>query len=96
MSNSEVFRLPHGTSLSGHIGMILCWWWDDEDERDTDIAASGVRMIPELLSGETDDWTTDDWWIFADALGSYPHRTPELERLFEQARVAVAEDYRHE
>jgi hypothetical protein len=82
------FKLPKDTSLAGLIGMIVCWWWDDADMLDN--AAHGVDLIPELLAGETEQFTTSDWGIFEDAIGTYlgtNHERSELVELYEIARL---------
>ena len=85
------FELPKHTSLAGLIGMIVCWWWDDTDMLDD--AAQGVYLTPKLLAGETELFTTDDWWIFEDAIGTYVgsnHERSELMELYEIAKLGHA------
>lgn len=72
------------TSLLGQLGMILCWHWDDWYE-DQDDVARGIGLIPALLEGETQRFSRNDWWIFYDALGTYPCRTPALEEIYQLA-----------
>ena len=82
------FELPKDTSLAGLIGMIVCWWWDDVDMLDD--AAHGVYLVPELLAGETERFTSSDWGIFEDAIGTYlgsNHERSELMELFEIAKL---------
>lgn len=83
-----MFTLPDNTSLAGHVGMIACWWWDDEDES-PGAAARCVELAPKLVAGDTDDFDGDDWFLLYDALGSYPEKTPELERLYELASAGA-------
>lgn len=84
MSQTAPFALPPNTSVLGHVGMIVCWWWDDDDES-PGLAARGVALAPQFVAGDTEDFQGGDWFIFYDALGSYPERTPELQRLYESA-----------
>lgn len=81
------FELPKDTSLAGLLGMIVCWWWDDVDMLDD--AAHGVYLIPKLLAGETERFTSADWGLFEDAIGTYlgsNHERSELMELYELAQ----------
>ena len=71
-------------SLPGQIGAILCWYFDGEkDAVPIEDTAYAVSLIPKLLSGQTEQFSTDDWWYFYDALGSYPERCEELEEIYQ-------------
>lgn len=80
------FQLPKDTSLAGLIGMIVCWWWDDADMLED--AAQGVYLIPELLAGETERFTSSDWGIFEDAIGTYLGSDNEISELLELYEIA--------
>lgn len=43
------------------VPLIVCWWWDDVDLLDD--AAHGVYLIPKLLAGETERFTSADGGI---------------------------------
>lgn len=92
MNNDE--SKPHtmmdSTNLLGQVGMILCWYWgdeaDDEPGHEGRTMIRAVELVPSLLRGEYDEFAPGDWWLFFDALGSYPDRTAELEELYEIAK----------
>jgi len=85
------FDMMQKTNLLGQVGMIVCWYWGDEagDEPDCegDTMVQAVELVPSFLAGVYEDFSQGDWWLFLDALGSYPDRTPILEELYEIARA---------
>lgn len=82
-------------SLPGQIALILTWWIDGLDESeepfgDLSEIAGNFELIPPLLMGNTEDFTSGDWWILYDAIGSYPHRTPTLDEIYEICQMGNA------
>lgn len=77
------FDLPKSTSLAGHVGMLVCWWLDDVDMLES--AAHAVALIPLLLTGETEGFTKDEWFLFADSIGQHSGVGPELIEIYEIA-----------
>lgn len=65
---------------AGWLGMILAWWHDDP-ELVLD-AGHAVALVPYVIAGETAAFTEHDWWLLADALGSFEHRDEFLEAVY--------------
>lgn len=75
-------------NLFGRLGMILCWYWDGSDDEGEGLnAIRGVQLLPKLLAGRTQSFKPSDWWLFVDAVGSYPHRDETLDAVYELARA---------
>jgi len=72
-------------TLFGKVGMVVCWYFDGNIEGATDfrVAASLVRAIPDLLAGRFRRLTTDQLFWLYDALGSFPRRDEDLERVYQ-------------
>lgn len=84
MPERQKWWMMESTTLSGQLGMIVCWYWSNADFQ---MAARGVALIPELVRGETDNFTCEGWRIFAEALEAYADEmTPTLRKIFEIAR----------
>lgn len=60
---------------------------------DVNRALRTVALIPELVSGETDAFTSDDWEVFRDALETLRDRSPRLREAFEIARDGASGSY---
>lgn len=85
---SGPFSIVDRCSLTGQVAVILCWWIDGEDESDEpnpfgdlEDMQRFIRLIPQLLTGQTQKFRPGHWWTFFDALASYPEPTPVLREL---------------
>ena len=83
-------------TLQGQVAAIVCWYWDDSDSEDDSEEAilrdaiHTVQLVPQLVRGDTEQFSLNDWWLFFDALGSVT-RTPVLEELFQIASDGFTE-----
>lgn len=83
----EISWMMGKCNLFGRVGMIIFWYWDGSDDAyDAATALEAIAILPDLLSGQTEDFSNNDWFIFWDALGSYPHRDEELGELYQITR----------
>lgn len=79
-------------TLTGQLGAILCWHFNRFPPTETDDKIPrlaglihAIELIPSLVSGETEEFTSDDWWVFCDALGSAGLPTGELGEIYQIA-----------
>jgi hypothetical protein len=67
------FGLPADTSIEGLLGIVICWYWDDDHLMND--ATYGVSLIPDLLSGASEYFSDHEWSLFVDALNAFGQRT---------------------
>jgi len=87
MPKEQQWWMMESTTLSGQLAMVVCWYWSNVDFQ---MASRGVALIPELVRGETDNFTCEGWRLFAEALEAYEDFTPTLREIFEIARDGAA------
>lgn len=80
---SKKWSMMNTADIYGQLGMVMCWYWDWEGGEGTfKDAIRAVKLIPRFLEGRTQAFSQSDWWLFLDALGSYPDRTPAMDEMF--------------
>lgn len=90
IADPPVYLGKLNTTLIGRIGMVICWYFDGEmgTEDDAKTVRQILRLLPRLLKGKFDRISDYHSFCLWDALGSWPGRDPEMEKVYQSIRTA--------
>ena len=82
------------TSIYGKIGAILCWHYDGGNgsvRDDLGVIQSILSKLPKIVKGKLEGLSEGLLFDLWDALGMYPNRDEELEKIYKQVGAAWGE-----
>lgn len=63
------------------IRLILVWYWSDMPDSEYGMIRA-IRLTPYLVANNYKKFNDGDWWVFFDALGSYPTRSDLVSKFY--------------
>lgn len=73
----------YGQDTLNAVRLLITWYWSEKE--DEVAVGRSIKMARFFVERKTENLNSNDFWLFHDALGSYPNRNAELESLYQYA-----------